>query len=322
MIKVCFGCGVKLQADKPENTGFIPPQKMDDSKYCQRCFKLIHYGKHQEMNTPKEVKQIINNINKDAKFVVFLTDLLSINSETIKIFKSIKGRKLFVISKSDIIPKSVKDATVRDFLKNYYGLNEDIKFVSSHTNFGVEALINYLNTRKIKETYIVGLSNAGKSNLINAMIEKVNPKLNKLTTSNTLNTTLEFIRIPLDDNLTIIDTPGFIMSGIKFKPFTIKGAIKPKIYQMKANETLKIENYYLSFSESTSAILYIPNEFETGKYYKEINFTEKIKINDNEDLIINGLGFIHIKKKCNIKLANIDLGITEVRSSIFGGFDE
>jgi len=322
MNKVCFGCGSKLQTDKPGVTGFIPVHKKVDSKYCQRCYKLIHYGEVAETKAPKQVKQIINNINQDHKFVLFLTDFLSINSEVIKIFKSIKTPKMFIISKSDIIPKSVNIANLKNTLKNEYGIKEDIKFVSSHTNYGVEALINYLDYRKINEAYIIGLSNAGKSNLINAMIDKLGSKTNKLTTSNSLNTTMDFIRIPLDEHLLLIDTPGFVLPSMEFKPFTIKAAIKPKVYQMKAGETLKIEDYAFGFSESTSVILYLPNEFKSAKYYKEVIFTDELRINDNEDIMINGLGFIQVKKSSNVKINGIDPQIIEVRKTLLGANHE
>jgi len=318
MNKVCFGCGSKLQTDKPEIIGFIPIHKKADSKYCQRCFKLIHYGEVEINNPPKKINQIINNINIDDKFVLFVTDFLSINNQVIKIFKSINKPKIFIISKSDIIPKSVKSNNLKNNLRNDYGITDDIKFVSSHTNFGVEALINYLKKRRINEAYIVGLSNAGKSNLINAMIEKMDNKTTKLTTSNSLNTTMDFIRVVLDDELMLIDTPGFVIPTAKFKPFTIKGAIKPKIYQMKEGEILKIEDYYFKFIKSANITLYIPNEFQTGKYYKELSFNEEIKINDNEDIMISGLGFIQVKQKGIVMVNNLDTKLIETRKTLVG----
>ena len=319
MNKICFGCGSKLQSDKEDMVGFVPIHKQELSKYCMRCFRLTHYGEVKVCNTPKEVKEIIQNINKDDRCVLFLTDFLSINSEVINIFKSIKKQKIFIISKSDIIPKSVNKANLIKTLKNEYGINDDIKFVSSHTNFGVEALINYLAKRRVNEAYIVGLSNAGKSDLINAMIDKLGSKTNKLTTSNTLNTTIDFIRIPIDAELMLIDTPGFVLPSMEFKPFTIKGAIKPKIYQMKANEILKIEDFYFKFSNATSVVLYLPNEFTSAKYYKEVVFSDELKINNNEDIVINGLGFIQVKKKGKIMISSINPEILEIRPTILGG---
>ena len=97
--KVCFGCGVKLQNTDSNKKGYTP--KIDAS-YCMRCFRMIHYGENAIVDTPKEVKEIINKINKDDKFVLFLCDFLNINNDVIKIFKSIKCKKMMIINKCQI----------------------------------------------------------------------------------------------------------------------------------------------------------------------------------------------------------------------------
>ncbi len=116
MNKICYGCGLKLQSEFPDELGFIPPNKIASS-YCQRCYKLIHYGEQKSNNTPKETQNIIKAINNDNKFVIFLIDFLTINSEIIKLFNSIKKNKLLLISKYDLLPKNIKDYTITNYLK-------------------------------------------------------------------------------------------------------------------------------------------------------------------------------------------------------------
>lgn len=314
MNKICYGCGLKLQGEFSDKPGYIPQSK-NDSPYCQRCFKIINYGENKNINLPKESKKIIKEINNDDKFVIFLTDFLSLNTEVINLFKSIKKDKLLLISKYDIIPKSIKEKTIINYLKNYYKIASDIKFISSKKNYKVDELINYLSKKRINYTYMVGLSNSGKSSLINKLIDLKKLKLNKVTTSNIPNTTMNFIRVKLNDNLTIIDSPGFIINSY-YNDNIIKKPIKPITYQMKKNETLKIEDLYLNFSENTSVTLYLGSNLNIKKYYKNINFNDEINIESNSDLIIKGMGFLNIKNRCNIKFHN--LLNYEIRESIFG----
>ena len=54
MNKICFGCGAKLQSVDKEKIGYIPENKIDNSSYCMRCFRMIHYGEQAVVNTPKD----------------------------------------------------------------------------------------------------------------------------------------------------------------------------------------------------------------------------------------------------------------------------
>ena len=107
MSKICYGCGSKLQYKDLDKEGYIPKDKYDEGGYCQRCFKLIHYGINNSSNTPKSIEQIISAVNGDDKFVIFLCDFLSLSDKVLDIFKKINKRKLLLISKSDIIPSGV-----------------------------------------------------------------------------------------------------------------------------------------------------------------------------------------------------------------------
>jgi len=170
MTRICFGCGSKLQTDNPKLAGYIPTEKFRLSSYCQRCFRIMHYGMQFKSETPKEIKSIIKAINNDNKHVVFLVDFLSIDSKVIDIFNQINQKKILLISKSDIIPKSIKENMIKAFLVSFYHINIEIKLISSHNNYGVDSLLNYFKKHKITESYIVGLSNAGKSTLVNKLI--------------------------------------------------------------------------------------------------------------------------------------------------------
>ncbi|MDD2505221.1 MAG: 50S ribosome-binding GTPase [Bacilli bacterium] len=326
MNRICFGCGAKFQSLNINEDGYIPSGKEKSANYCQRCFKIIHYGIQSKSSTPKETDIIINSIYNDNKFVIFLVDFLSINSEVIEIFNKIKNDKILVISKVDLILKSIKEVHIKSFLKNYYKITSYIKLISSYNNYGVESLTKYLFKKNINSAYIVGLTNSGKSTLINKLIEANNSNMKMITTSYIPNTTLDFIRIKINKDLMIIDSPGFIINTIQNEIITPKNSLKvflkPKTFQMKAGETLQIEDMYLNFNNNTSVTLYLSNDLKLKKYFKEVIFDYSININQNKDLIISGLGFLNIKSQTKVNIKNINKELIEIRNSVFGDIYE
>jgi len=320
MNKICFGCGSILQCDNELSPGYIPESKLNDAKYCKRCFRLTHYGEISTNDLEKSTKSIIDNVNKDNIFKIFIIDILNINNNTIDIFNKIKGNKLLLINKIDLITKDFNKDKILKRIKEIYNIKCDIKYISSVNNYGIHSLINYLKEKHIIKSYILGPTNSGKSTFINKLIELSNSNINKLTVSNKRNTTLEFIRININD-ITLIDSPGFLINdyGISSK---YKNIIKPVTFNMKENEILFIDKFFIKFKNSTSITLYLYDNLNSKKYYKNIEFEYEMETNKNIDLCINGLGFINIKNNNNISINGLDKNLISVRSSIFGDFYE
>lgn len=315
MSKICFGCGAKLQYSNKNNIGYVPKEKIDDAKYCMRCFKLMHYGVNINDSVPKTIDEILYLVNNDYKFTIFMCDFLSLSDKIINIYNKIKGKKLLLISKIDVIPKDIKIDKVRKYIKDYYKV-DNVRFVSSVNNYGIDSLINYLLNNNIRETYILGETNSGKSTLINNILDAFDSKLTKTTMSNKKNTTLDFIRLYVNDRLTLIDSPGFVTNRYELKE-ELK-VIKPYTYQMKENECLKINDFYLKVSNNTSITIYSNYKLDIKKYYKDnIEYDYSKDINNNSDILVYGLGFINIKNNCKISLSNINKDYIEVRESVF-----
>ena len=69
-----------------------------------------------------------------------------------------------------------------------------------------------------------------------------------------------------------------------------------------------------------SLTFYMSNSLNINKEYKLKNTElkeEKILIPDNSDLVIKGIGFINIKKECNLTIYLTNKDLIEVRPSIF-----
>jgi len=316
MNKICFGCGSILQSDNELSTGYIPVSKIDDAKYCKRCFRLIHYGEISNTDLEKSTKSILDNVNKDNIFKIFIVDILNINNNTMNILNKIKGNKLLLINKVDLISKDLNKDKILKRIKDIYNIKCDIKYISSVNNYGINSIINYLKEKRIFKSYILGPTNSGKSTLINKLLELNNSNINKLTVSNKRNTTLEFIRINIDD-ITLIDIPGFLISDYNLSS-KYKNMIKPITFNMKENEILLIDKFYIKFKNSTSVTLYLYENLNIKKHYKEIDFDYDMNTNNNIDLCINGLGFINIKNSNKISICGLDKELVSVRYSLFG----
>ena len=313
MNKTCLGCGTTLQTKDESLKGFIPIEKYENSNYCKRCFRLTHYGDNKK-EEEKSTNYILNKINKDNIYKIFLVDLLNINNNTIEIFNKIKRNKLLLISKLDLFDNSININHVINNIKDVYKIKTDIKTVSIYDDNSIKSIINYLNKNSINKLYIIGPTNSGKSSLINKLLSMNNNK-NLLTTSNNFNTTLDFNEIVINDKLTIIDSPGFIINDYELKTKYVS-TIKPKIYNMKDNETLLINDFYINFKNDTSVIIYTYDDLIINKYYKDIDFDIDINIEDSTDICINGFGFIRIKNKNKINLKGLNKELISIRKSI------
>lgn len=71
---VCKGCGVTLQYDHSELTGYTPKK---DSLYCERCFRLIHYGDLTvSMRKGIDSHLVMEEIEKQDGLIVWVIDFI------------------------------------------------------------------------------------------------------------------------------------------------------------------------------------------------------------------------------------------------------
>lgn len=331
MSKKCIGCGSIIQHEDKNKIGYAPIPKSGEAKYCERCFKITHYNEKLILPLENINEYIIDEVNKNSKYVFFMIDLLNINEETINTFKSINVPKTLIISKLDIIPKSIKETLIEEWLKDTYNINNDIKFLSTKKNINTRLIVKTLEELNINSAHILGFTNAGKSTLINKICEQNNIEGKTITTSILPNTTVDFINIPITENITIIDSPGFTSKYTLYdnteydlmKNILPKNIINPITEQTKENTSLIIENKIrINANSKNSFTFYMSNAIKIDKVFEkntDLTNEELIKYNikDNTDIVIKGLGFINIKKACNLTINTKYKELIEIRESMF-----
>ena len=331
MTKECLGCGSVLQTIAPKEEGFVKSSVLSKADYCERCFKIKHYGEYSVLDKKIDTDGIIRNINSDnLASVAILIDALNINDNIKKYIKRFKNKKYILITKKDILPKSLKEKKLIEYIKNNVCDTENIMCISSVKNYNIDNFLNKIKEDNVKRLYIVGFTNSGKSTFINHLLtsQMKNPTI---TTSAIPNTTASYITIKLDNKITIVDTPGFIDSNavynfidynktIKLYP---KKEIRVKTFQIRSgysiviNDILRIDN--LGKCNSFSFYMSDKLRYEKVKFKNEkLKILPSISIETNEctDILVNGLGFIRITKPGEFKIYALDEKMISIRKSM------
>lgn len=306
--KKCIGCGIILQNENILNVGYTPNL---ENEYCMRCFKVKNYGETKEINSSQDdYANILKSVSKTHDLVLYIVDILNIRENLYDIKEYITNDIILVLNKRDTLPKSCKDEKIISYLTELYNF-KDIVIVSSLNNYNMDLLYNkILKHKKSNNVYLVGETNAGKSSLINKMISNYSNLEPNLTISSMPETTLNKIKIELNDKLTLIDTPGLVdsmniihhLNKKYYKILNTKREIKPKTYQINSGQSLLIGDFLrIDYKEGdkNSFTLYIPNGIPVKRVnskhmkLKELAYSE-YDIKFHEDLVIYGLGFIKI----------------------------
>ena len=307
----CVGCGAFLQNIDSKKEGYV---KNLDNKYCERCFKIIHYNEYIFNNkTNDEFLKKIDEINETSDLVILTMDFINMfDIDSL----NIKNPLILVFTKKDLLPRSVDE---EKFL-NGISCNLDVKaklFVSSKNNYNLDLLMSYIKKYKVSnKVYVIGLTNAGKSTLINKILKNYSINDSDITTSSLPSTTLDYLEKKVDDSLILVDTPGLLDDGNiimcssreELKKILPKKEINPIIFQIKKDQSILIENFLrIDVPSFNNIIIYMSNNLNIDRLYRD---NEKlndlplydIKIDDNQDLVIKGLGFIKFKNKCYFKM--------------------
>lgn len=352
---ICIGCGSKIQSDDKEKVGFTPKAALEKGLetgelYCQRCFRLRHYNEITDVHiTDDEFLNLLHEVGNSEALVVNVVDIFDFNGSVIPgLSRFVSGNDVLLVgNKKDILPKSVKDNKVRQWLAeraHEEGLRPvDVILTSAQNHHAIKQLIDRIETlRQGRDVYVVGVTNVGKSTLINAIIKELTGEKNIITTSRFPGTTLDKIEIALDDGTYIFDTPGIIhrhqmahyLTDKNLKYVSPKKEIKPKTYQLNPEQTLFLaglgrfdfiegsrqgftayfdNNLQLHrtklvgaddfYKKHVGSLLTPPSEKELSSFPPLIR--HEFLIRDKMDLVYSGLGWIRISSSMDnpVKLA-------------------
>lgn len=340
----CIGCGSLIQDQNPDEIGYTPKSAIEKGLesgelYCQRCFRLRHYNEIQPVSiSDDEFLELLSEIGQTDCLVLYVVDIFDVNGSIIHGIQRFVGDNQIMIvgNKVDLLPSSFKRPKVKDWLRqmvNRAGIKPvDIELVSAKTNQSIDNLLEVVNKyRNGRDVYVVGVTNVGKSTLINQIIHQTSGQDQVITTSKFPGTTLDMIKIPLDDGHDLIDTPGIIhntqmahyLSAKDLKYVSPQKQIKPKSYQLNEGQTLflgALGRFDYVKGPKAGFTVYVDNNLMIHRTKSENadDFFEKhagellnppigkenvvdlqrheFKINDTSDLVIEGLGWITVPK--------------------------
>jgi len=315
--KRCLGCGIVLQDENVLQEGYTTSL---DNDICQRCFRMKNYGEYQAVTKSNdEYLEILKSVAETKDLVLYITDLLNLEKNIEEIRNLIPNKMILVLNKKDVLPKSVKETKLINYLESKNIHFEEVIVISANKNYNIDYLLKRIKFHQTsKNVYVVGHTNAGKSSVINRLIKNYSDKTQEITMSPLPSTTLNTITIEINDYLTLIDTPGLVDQGsilnyvdeAMVKKISAKKEIKPRTYQLRKNQSIIIEDLiridYVE-GERNSFTLFISNDLKVRRLLNLFNNDElkdKNKITYDmkydEDLVINGLGFVKIVDKCVI----------------------
>lgn len=328
MSRKCTGCGALLQNGNSELEGYV---RKEDSTLCERCFRIKNYGDYKVIvKDNQEFINILNDISKTNDLVVLVVDIFNINEELVNLSQILSNDILLVLSKRDIMPKSLYEEKLLSYLDRFNLNIIDRLIISSYKNYQFDELYYKINKyKKSSNVYVVGFTNAGKSTMINKLLYNYSDNKTEITTSILPSTTLNSMEIKLNEELTIIDTPGLLdkgniinyVDGSDLKKIVPTKEIKPITFQIKNKQTIELDKYaYIECLDKTNITLFVSNKLNIERNYKPFNnngyCTYELEVNDLEDIVIVGLGFIKVSKKTKFKIHTLENVLVYKRDSL------
>lgn len=313
-VKTCTGCGVILQDQNVLQEGYTTSLEND---ICQRCFRMKNYGEYQMIaKSNDEYIEILKSVGETKDLVLYITDLLNLEKNIEQIRSIIPNKMILVLNKKDVLPKSVKETKLISYLEEKNVHFEEVIVISANKNYNIDYLLKRIKYHQTsKKVYVVGHTNAGKSSLINKLIQNYSDNVQELTMSPLPSTTLNTVTIEINEYLTLIDTPGLVETGSilnhidpnMVKKISPKKEIKPKTFQLKPNQSIIIEDFvridYVE-GEKNSFTLFVSNDLKVKRLLNASNKDDLKDLNKityavkyDEDLVITGLGFVKIVNK-------------------------
>lgn len=322
----CKGCGIKLQSKDIDKSGYV---LNDIQEYCQRCYKLIHYGDisaYKRLNYNDNLIKLFNE-HKNDLFVLIVDCYEALVLEQEFYLNSFNDKNiLLVINKIDLLPRSITEDRIVLIYKNvfiklkseYKGL-KDIIITHKNDQYFNDLFFDTIKELGYSTILFVGKTNAGKSTILNKLLCN-----SDLTTSIYPGTTVDKISFN-HEKFEFIDTPGIddednLITYIplkKLKSYLRYKTVKPLIFQVYDKQSYYMSNLFRLdiFPNEDCSIVFESNRYDIHrtKYENRINYEKNNKfefcllpwnkndyiVKDYLVILIKGFGLIRIKGSCN-----------------------
>lgn len=222
---------------------------------CKRCHSLQNFGTVEQKLRPgwtdeptlsqEEFRNLLLPLREKTAVILALVDLFDFSGSVLPELDQIAGDNPVILAanKADLLPSEMGQNRAENWVrreleymnvKSIANIGGAVRLISCKTGFGVTAMM--IKARSLAEEmdcdiYVVGAANAGKSTLVNYLLDEADPSsknakfggkkragnANKwkgsVTTSPLPGTTLKFIKIELGGGKSIYDTPGLLVPG-------------------------------------------------------------------------------------------------------------
>ncbi|WP_126427793.1 ribosome biogenesis GTPase YqeH [Brevibacillus marinus] len=346
----CAGCGVMIQTEDKAKPGYVPPAALArDPVICQRCFRIKHYNEVAPVSMDDDdFLRILNGIGATDSLVVMVVDIFDFQGSWLRGLPRFVGGNpiLLVGNKLDLLPRNINVNRVRNWLQHEAkerGLRPaDVLLVSAAKGVGIdELLVRIGELRKGRDVYIVGVTNVGKSTLVNRIIHDHGVAETDITTSPFPGTTLDKIEIALEDGRVLVDTPGILnreqighmVTPADLRLITPSARVNPKVYQLNDRQTLflgglaridfvrgkhqpfvvyvsnrlkihrtKLENADQLLAKHHGTLLAPPSGEAVASLPPFTRHAFKVDAGESRDVVISGLGWVTLTGKADAYL--------------------
>lgn len=251
----CQGCGAELQSVDRSKPGYIPEKALQQEKtICMRCFRIKHYNEVSKVTIQADdFLELLSRIGESERLILHIVDVFDFEGSLISGLPRFVHDNpiLLVVNKFDLLPKKTNPNRILNWVRRQLkqeGMKvNDVVILSAKRNIGFDKLLERINEyRGDHDVAVIGATNTGKSTLINRLIRSRSDLDMEITTSRFPGTTLDEIRIPLDDGRYLIDTPGIVydyrltecMPDRHLQTIIPEHTIRPRVYQLNEEQTL------------------------------------------------------------------------------------
>lgn len=308
--KRCIGCGAILQNTDIQALGYVPDLSMD---YCQRCFRLSHYDKH-ENYSDITATQDLSALEKLEGIFVWIIDVIDLETSFNSLFIDFFRNREFMVlvNKCDLLPKTVTSIKIENYVRerlrrlDLHPLNILIR--GKEKSFR-EEFISLLEKQQ-EDIIFTGIANVGKSTVINELLGQ-----QILTVNRNPSTTLSVNRIDADFAV-VYDTVGLVaresvqsyLSSGALKKVVPNSRINPVIYQLTDSQCLSIGGLVridIHDCKDVTAVMYCSNLLNVHRAKQE-NGDRLWQKHYKKELtpVLKGVGRFESMKKMEISFSN------------------